>query len=295
MHAVTSAVVSASASASPSAAPVVTSATAPTFDPDAPPVTISLRSPKVGDKAHDRITLHSELDGSAVVKTFHMTSDDEMERDSEVLAVTDGRVTKLRLTYTKVKRARTVDGESKPSPGPVEGRAYLVERPAEADALRIVAADGKPVSEPEAAEIRSGMSSFGKVDLVVRALASKARRPGEKLDDVAKAMKERYDADAREGQKPGDHSEIGDITVTFSGTESISGTDTALLEVHSKITGVRDGADMTLETKGTTAFKIDGGSLVRTRADGLSTMKKGLVSGSGHMILEARTAPLGAR
>ncbi len=267
-----------------SVVPPKPTASAAPVSPDARIVTFSLHAANVGDRFHEHTKLHSELDGSVVFKTVHMGSDDEMERDVTVVAVSEGVVSKVKLSYGKVARTRTFDGKSKPNPGPVEGRSYFVER--KATKLAIDAVDGAPLTEPERTEIAMGMTSFGKPDLVAKSLASKPRRIGERLDDVATAMKERYDADKSEGQKPGDHSELTELVVTFARVERFDDGEVALLDVSSTMSGVRDGADGTQKTKGTNAFRIDGAHLVRTHVEGASTMKKGLLSGNGTMTID---------
>ncbi len=286
---------SAAASATVPAAPVASeapppapSASAPPVDPDARQVELHVRDAVVGDVVHERVKIHSELDGSVVLKTIHMVSDEDTERDIEILATSGGVVTKVKLTYTRVARTRTIDGAAKPNLGAVEGRSYVVER--SGGPLRIDPVDAKPLTEPEEAEIKGSMASLGKQDGVAKTLASKPRRVGERLDDVARAMIERYDADRADTEKNGDHSALSGVVVTLVGVESVDGHDVAVLEVTSTTKGVRDGAESTLETKGRMSFRLDTARVVHATADGLSTMKKGIMSGSGKMTMTTDAA-----
>ena len=224
-----SAAVSASspAVASGSAMPLPTSTAAPRptpsasaapSDADSRTLTFSTRDVVVGARYHTHLTNHVELDATIVIKTLHSVSDEDTEVDTDILAVSHGTATKAKLTYTKVARTRTMDGVSKPNPGPAAGRSYVVERVG--DKVAITAADAKPLSEDELRALRTFMGSFGKPDRVAKTLAAKPRRTGDRLDDVALAMKERYDSDHLEAERPGDQSTLTDITARSAGSSA---------------------------------------------------------------------------
>lgn len=254
-------------------------------------MTFTLHEPKSGARYHSHLTSHAEIEGTVAIKTIRSVTDDDTELDTELLDVRDGVPTRAKLTYTKVARKRAIDGADKPNPGPLEGRSYFVERAN--GKLSITGVDKKPLTEDETREITTTMTSFGKPDTVAKVLASKPRRVGERLDDVAQAMKERYDADHADPEHPDDHSKVDEMIVTFVGVERFADEDVGVLDVSTTTSGTSHGADMTLETRGKTSFRIAGANLVRLAVDGVSTMKNGLMSGTGKMTIgfEARLLP----
>jgi hypothetical protein len=284
------------ASTSPSSrVPLLDSGPAPSastvpIDPNAPVLHFSRRKDVVGVRYHSRMHSHIELDATVVIKTIHSVADEDSEVDIEILAVTDSVATKAKVTYTKMVKKRLTDNAPAPSPSAQEGRPYLVERVG--NKLVITAADGNPVDADEEREVRTLMGAFGRPNTEEEALASKPRRLGERLDDVAQAKKDSSNLLSVEVEKPGDRSTLTELTMTLTGTDRVDGNDVAVVDVVSTTVGVQGGADTTLKTHGTLTYRLVGTDCVASKAEGSSTFSKGILAGKGHMVIEVESKRL---
>ncbi len=105
----------------------------------------------------------------------------------KVLAVEEGAIHKLRVTYDSASRVRTMGGSDQKAPSVIAGKTYIVER----DGSKVIVTDkdGKPVSDDESKEVAKDYSGIGKADPLLGAVPKRKLTEGEPVAEVEEALK----------------------------------------------------------------------------------------------------------
>jgi hypothetical protein len=134
-------------------------------------LTLPATAPAVGLIIHEDSTQHSSMtlarDGESTV----LAQDEREASRAEVLAVTDGAITRIKIHYQTKQTTRTLDGEAKVEPSPLEGHTYVVW--VAGDTIQAARDDGSPVGDDEAAALAEDHGDLGQIPPVVRILAGR--------------------------------------------------------------------------------------------------------------------------
>ena len=189
------------------AAPAPGSAAAPTPGSAAAPTPGSAAAPTPGSAAPTPgATADVPADGLKLPHTPHQVGDKVTETEEQIMvakvevsptqildfntteqrvevkeavAVQDGVITTLKISYPTVTIQETVAGKAKPKPTPTVGKTYLVTR--EGDALKVTYEDGSAPSAAEIKAVTKGNRSVGRPDPLDKVLAEHVWKVGEKF------------------------------------------------------------------------------------------------------------------
>jgi hypothetical protein len=248
-------------------------------------VVITKAVPRVGLRARDvraqttdfRISIGA---GTAAPTGFQRTDHDE--RSEQVLAVANGIVTKLRVTYDVRDSTDNVGGGGSGvrRPLPVEGHTYVVE--GSGAALDVHDEHGKTVPPTESALVRDDYRNFGREDELTHALPDGPIHVGDKLPELANAMKERLVGKST-------LKTVGDVDVRVESANS----DHVVFRVKATF-AILDGSPMTvtLPLDGTVTVRVSDGWLGEYSFVAPMTMSSGdaavAFSGSGNLTMTAK-------
>lgn len=258
----------------------------PTPADTAATVTFKSKAAAVGDKstsAEDtRMTMTVAAGGRNTTIEQHETE----ERKTDVLAIGDGLAKKVRVKYASHKKESRSDGKAAPAASPVSGKTYIVERKGET--LVVTSADGKSVSEAEEKHLTKNYRRLGKPDEITKALKSKPRKVGDKLDDVAQAMAEQFKE--RSGES-GEKVTIQETKLVFSELKKIDGVEHAILDLTIKmVADSAQGMKVTMDLKGKVHVRVDEASYGEINMTGPIKITGG-AQGDGSVTLKTKTGP----
>jgi hypothetical protein len=185
----------------------------------------------------------------------------------------------------KHKKDSKVDGKSRGETSPVSGKTYIVER--KGDKVVVTKADGKAVSPEEERQLIKNYRRLGKPDEITKALKSKPRKVGERLDDVAKAMADQFS----ERSDPREKATIQETKLVFSEVKKIDGVEHAVLDLTIKMTAepASDGK-LTMDFKGKVLVRIEEASYGEITMAGPIKIT-GQADGTGSVTLKTKTGP----
>jgi hypothetical protein len=215
--------------------------------------------------------------------TVSLTDETTTEKTAEAVAVNGELYTKVLLVYSKYAK-KTVDND-KPRPNAVDltGKSYLLER--RGTELLVTDPNGGAVSAAEAKAVKSDSSSFGKADNVDAVLASKARKVGAPIDDVAEALRQRLSDDFNSGSG---HVDVRDLHLDFHAVEPEGDHRVATFGCSFVAEMNGNPVVMTMTVAGPVRLRVDD-----TTEGGVSfsgpIVISGAASGSGAIVAESKT------
>jgi hypothetical protein len=147
-------------------------------------LTLPSRAPAVGLVIHEDSTQHSTVTLTRDTETTALTQDERETSRSEVLEVSAGAITKVKIHYDARQSTRSVDGVATVEPSPLEGHTYVVW--VEATEIKAARDDGSPVGDAEAEALAEDHGDLGQVPPVSRILAARTwKRDAPVLLDAA--------------------------------------------------------------------------------------------------------------
>jgi hypothetical protein len=151
-------------------------------------ITLSTTPPAVGDKWTEDKTQSMQLTISAAGQKIPMVGGEHEVKTIEVLEVTDGVVTKARITYATLDRSQKVGDKEQLPPSVLAGKTYVVE----AGEPLSVSTEAGPAPDAEAAEVRDAEKNFGKPEKMGKMLDGKTFVKDEPVEfpasEIAQAM-----------------------------------------------------------------------------------------------------------
>jgi hypothetical protein len=249
-------------------------------------ITFSSKLPAVGAKYSAKEDMATALTITAGGQTSSMEGTEACERRTEILAVKDGVSTKLRVLYARHEKAVRISGKDKVDTSPVAGKTYVVER--KGDDLVVTDANGRSVSSDEAARVKSDHESLGKPEEVSKALRSKPRKVGERLDDVAQVLADRF---KQRSAMPGRDMAVDEAKLLLSGVEKIGGFDHAVLDLSLKMSGKAEGSKLEMSLGGKVFVRIDEASFGEVDLRGPIAMTSAEMTLKGTFALKTKTGP----
>ncbi|MBL8620390.1 MAG: hypothetical protein JNK64_03775 [Myxococcales bacterium] len=144
---------------------------------------------QVGDKVtetEERTMVAKAEVGPGQVIDFNST--EKRVEAKEALAVVDGAITKLKVTYTTFTIDETVGGKPKAKPTPTAGKTYVVWR--EGGELKVTYEDGSAPPADEIKAVSKSNRSVGKPDVLDKFLAGQVWKTGVKVDLPADVLAE---------------------------------------------------------------------------------------------------------
>jgi hypothetical protein len=247
------------------------------------------KAPAANQKAEEtskmKMTLTLDVDptGSGKSTSMSMDTKENETRDEEILAVSGDAITKVKVKYAELESTMTEGTKETKKPDPRSGKTYVVSF--EGGKLSVMGEDGKPAVPVEATLVEKDYHQLGKPDPITAALPARTLKPGEKVPEVAEAMKQMLKSSG------GDGMDISDVSATF---KEKSGDD-GVFDVTMTL-GKTDGPmKMSMPLKGELHVRTADGQLSSMKLSGPVTVttnesdpkNKVKMSGKGNMELEA--------
>jgi hypothetical protein len=218
-------------------------------------ITFTKRVPAVGTVAEEKQSMEMKMEltldmkGSKPITVEIERSETQVKRE-KVLA-SDGKVTtKLEVTYVSKEEIDKEKGTEKKKSSPVSGKVYRVEAK---DGKPYVTTDkGGPVPPNEAAVVAKGQKSIGKPDPVFEGMPDTPIKVGDKVDSLAKAIKERLSEDTDDG-------EVTEVSVKLKEIRSTDAGKEGVFEVAMTLALKKKGdpLDLRMELTGTMVLRKD--------------------------------------
>jgi hypothetical protein len=205
--------------------------------------TFTKEVPKVGTKRNEesKTDLSFNIKFKRAGKVIHggdFEKTDVEKTRSEVLAVSDDAVTKVRVTFIEKYAAEgSGKGAPKKKSSPVTGKTYEVE--AVGGKLVITREGGKPMSAAERKVVEKELKSLGKPDKMSAFIPNRPLIEGEKLPVTQAIVREMFG-----GGDDEDEVSVDQATFTFRGTRNEGGKTHGLFDASLKITVSPKGEDM---------------------------------------------------
>lgn len=164
----------------------------PAPPPVAAPATIEainfqVPQPRVGDKHLEVQAVTIDVTMTDEKGTHQVKLEKKVTKHEEILAVSNGRMTKIKIHYEVAELTQTVDGTATPRPIPHAGKSYIIE--IAHDKLTVTTPGGKAPFAHEVASVTKHQASLLNQYVLERILASKTFRIGETVafnaDDLA--------------------------------------------------------------------------------------------------------------
>ena len=185
------------------------------------------RDVAVGDKRTRTSTMAMTLEVEAGGQKKSIKQGQTKEKLEEVLAVEDGRPSKIKVTYEKMNKSMQEAGPPQTKPEPVEGKTYIVE---EKDGNVVVTTeDGSKPPLPEVTSVKKDYEkTFGKnnkSEAFKEALLKVELEKGKRAADVEKLFNEAFGPGMG-----GDENapKVGEVKLIYQGTEG----DHALFDIE---------------------------------------------------------------
>jgi hypothetical protein len=216
----------------PSAASVAPTKVAPPPTATGDGTVFVKRAPAVGDKSEDKVAMTMSMettvdpDGKGTPQKATMEKSETETRQEEVLAVKGEAVTKVKVTFVDKTATIKEEGKERKRASPVAGKTYVVEAK---DGKLIVLLDGdRPAPPLQARVVKEAYETLGRVDPLYAGVPRRPLKPGDKVEELAKAMKEFMLIRAKE-------MEVSSVSVVFQGAkgdEGVFDVDVALAAVE---------------------------------------------------------------
>jgi hypothetical protein len=261
---------------------------APTTEKAAESPTFTKKAPVANQKAEETskmkmsLTLDVDPTGSGKSTSTSMDTKENETREEEILAVSGDAITKVKVKYTELDSTMSEGGKESKKPDPRSGKTYVVSF--KDGKLEVLGEDGKPAVPVEATLVEKDYHLLGKPDPITAALPARTLKPGEKVPEVADAMKAML-------KSSGNDMDISDVSATFkekSGDEGVFDVTVTL--------GKADGPmKMSMPLKGELHVRTADGQLASMKLSGpvnvttneADPKNKMKMSGKGNMELEA--------
>ncbi len=244
-------------------------------DTTSPPVTIHCRAPLVGDRWRIvktmTATARNEHEGGAT--SVRMESDEE--RTERVLAVENGVVTRLEVSFA-VHSRRTINRDlpETRSVSPVVGKTYVFTRTAEGGV--VITEAGLPVRAEELPDVQQTQVEFGSPLPHLPALCEKTFAPGESLVDeghVQAAARKRAEAQAGDGVR------LGEFTMRYVRRDR----GAAIFSAVTRVTAPAGSSDLRYDAW----VRPSDGAFTRTETETTSAFSSGPVGMQAKVTMNA--------
>ncbi|MBI5481576.1 MAG: hypothetical protein HY906_22155 [Deltaproteobacteria bacterium] len=267
----------------PTPAKVVTppvKANVPPTKADTPPTPVAAgdgtvfakRAPAVGDKSEDKVGMTMametsvDVDGKGKPQKATMEKSESETRQEEVLAVKGEAATKVKVTFVEKTVTVKEEGKERKRPSPVAGKTYVVEAK---DGKLVVLLDGdRPAPPMQAKVVKEAYETLGKVDPLYAGVPGRPLKPGDKVEELAKAMKEIMLTRAKE-------MEVSSVNVVFKGVKDGEG----VFEVEVALAAVEKPMRFDMKLKGEARVSLTTGQPISTNLKG--PMSVGSTEGEG--------------
>lgn len=239
----------------------------PALDKPVTPTVFAKVVPVAGAKRRESSELTMALSLATDGGRANVNVRESVKRTEEILAVTGDAVTKTKVTFDSVEATQ---------PSVVGGKTFVVESK---DAkLDVRDEQGKPAPADQAKEVEKHLKNLGKPDPMLAALPTGGVLPGQKVEGVAKAIRDQLKDD-------GDGMVANDVVVTFKEQRGDDGVFDVALELvkdegsSKMVIKVQGAAWVSTKTSSTTKMEltgpvsIGGGSMSKTEGSGTMTMK----------------------
>jgi hypothetical protein len=144
-----------------------------------------------------------------------MRDDDETDKKEKVLAVADGKISKLEVTYVKAFQDEEKDGKQKKGPKPIEGKTYVVEK--QGDKVVVTDNQGGSVPTEEEELVADDYKDLGEADPFKDGMPKRALKKGERVTELEAAMQvyflKRTMDKAKDGKK--EDVKFDNVEITF--------------------------------------------------------------------------------
>ena len=244
------------------------------------------RAPAVGDKWEDKVGMTMSMetsvdpDGSGKVQKATMEKTETETRQEEVLAVQGEAVTKVKVTFVEKTANIKEEGKERKRSSPVAGKTYVVEAK---DGKITVLLDGdRPAPAMQAKVVKDAYETLGKVDPLYAGVPRRPLKPGDKVEELAKAMKEFMLIRAKD-------MEVSNVNVVFQGSkdgEGVFDIEVTLAAVEKPMRfdmKLKGQARMSLTTGQPSATILKGPLSVGSTEGDASKMK---ISGAGNVEMK---------
>ena len=243
------------------------------------------RPPAVGDKSEEKVgmvmSMQMSIDptGKGQVQKATMETSETETRQEEVLAVNGEAVTKVKVTFVDKTTTIKEDQKERKRQSPVAGKTYVVEAK---DGKIIVLLDGdRPATGLQARVVKEAYETLGKVDALYAGVPRRPLKPGDKVEELAKAMKEVMLSRAKEMDVTGVH-------VVFKEARG----DEGVFEIDLTLGKVEKPMKFEMKLKGQARMSLKTGQPISTKFTGPVTVgstdgdqAKMKISGTGTMVL----------
>jgi hypothetical protein len=247
----------------------------------APPagVAFTVKAPAEGDKAESTalndMTLEASVAlGKKALKMSVQTTETEA-RTEEVLAAAGGAVQKLRVTYTAKTNVMKEGKRERKLRNPLAGKTFVVE--VKDGKVTAVDAKAKPVKGSALKLLAAAYETLGKPDPMAAALPKAPLAKGQKVDALARAVRESLSGKSAKGMT------VGDVTVTFKDKEG----DLGVFDVTAKVALVEKPMKFDMELKGQMGMRLADGQPASLTLEGpvtaSSSDKRLKMEGTGTM------------
>jgi hypothetical protein len=267
----------------PTPAKVVTppaKASVPPTTIDTPPTPVAAgdgtvfikRAPAVGDRSEDKVAMTMSMetsvdpDGKGAPQKATMEKSETETRQEEVLAVKGEAVTKVKVTFVDKTATVKEDQKERKRASPVAGKTYVVEAK---DGKLIVLLDGdRPAPAMQARVVKEAYETLGKVDALYAGVPRRPLKPGDKVEEVAKAMKEFMLVRAKDMN-------VANVSVVFKEAKG----DEGVFEVELALAAVEKPMRFDMKLKGQARMSLKTGQPLSTSLKG--PMSVGSTEGEG--------------
>ncbi len=174
----------------------------------------------VGQKRSEDTEMQMKLKLKMAGKEMKLDQSETQKKDEEVLEVTNGAITKLKVTYTQDDKTQSEnDKPAKAKPSPVNGKTYIV---TVKDGKTVVLNDKeKPAPKAEAAHVEHDYHAFGKPDPFTAAIPDRPLKDGEEVPELASAIVAEMLSNQKQGKD--DKLTIDSAKVIFKGKDGDNG------------------------------------------------------------------------
>lgn len=215
------------------------------------------RAPAVGDKWEDKVAMTMSMetsvdpDGKGTPQKATMEKSETETRQEEVLAVKGEAVTKVKVTFAEKTATIKEEGKERKRPSPVAGKTYVVEAK---DGKVTVLLDGdRPAPAMQAKVVKEAYETLGKVDPLYAGVPGRPLKPGDKVEELAQAMKEVVLIRAKE-------MEVSSVSVIFQGAKDGEG----VFDVEVSLAAVEKPMRFDMKLKGQARMSLTTGQASST-------------------------------
>lgn len=145
------------------------------------------KDPTVGDKRTQDEKSEMQLKISMKKQSFEFAEQESTKCEEEILEVSNGAVTKMRVTFAEDVKTKTEGSRaSKPKSSAVAGKTYVVL--AKDGKINVLNSKDKPASGPEARLVENRYRTLGKPDEVIAAIGDRVLKEGDEVPELVRAI-----------------------------------------------------------------------------------------------------------